>query len=75
MRFHTGNGRITVSVPDSFGAEMTGTTGNGTITSELPLRVQGRISPRRVDGIVGNGGPRLELSTGNGDITLRRTQR
>ena len=72
MSFSTGSGRIVLSVPGNFGAELEGSTGNGEISSELPMRVEGRINPRRIRGTLGGGGERLALSTGNGDITIRR---
>ena len=72
MSFSTGSGRIVLSVPGSFGAELEGSTGNGEISSELPMRVEGRINPRRIRGTLGGGGERLALNTGNGDIQIRR---
>ena len=72
MSFTTGSGRIVLSVPNGFGAELEGSTGNGAISSELPMRVEGRIDPRRIRGTLGNGGERLALRSGNGDITIRR---
>jgi DUF4097 and DUF4098 domain-containing protein YvlB len=73
MTFSTGSGRIVLSVPANFGAELEGSTGNGEISSELPMRVEGRINPRRIRGTLGGGGERLAVSTGNGDIEIRKT--
>lgn len=72
MSFSTGSGRILLTVPASFGAELEGSTGNGEISSDIPMRVEGRINPRRIRGTLGGGGERLELHSGNGDITIRR---
>jgi hypothetical protein len=72
MQFSTGSGRIVVALPANFGAEMDASTGNGTIRSDIPVRVEGRITPYRMRGTLGNGGDRLSLSTGNGDIEIRR---
>ncbi|MBC7840782.1 MAG: DUF4097 family beta strand repeat protein [Gemmatimonadaceae bacterium] len=74
MSFSTGSGRIVLSVPANFGAELEGTTGNGEISSELPMRVEGRINPRRIRGTLGGGGERLAVSTGNGDIEIRKAR-
>jgi hypothetical protein len=74
MSFSTGSGRIVLSVPGSFGAELEGSTGNGEISSELPMRVEGRINPRRIRGTLGAGGERLAVTTGNGDIEIRKVQ-
>jgi hypothetical protein len=75
MTFSTGSGRIVVAVPEGFGADLEATTGNGEIASEIPVRVEGRISPYRMRGVLGNGGERLSLSTGNGDIQIRKAMR
>lgn len=72
MEFTTGNGRITLTVPDGFGAELRSNTGNGRVDVDFPLTVRGRITRHRVDGTLGNGGGRLELRTGNGNLEIRR---
>ena len=73
MEFSSGNGSVTLTLPEDFGAELEATTGNGGIQTDFPLRVMGRMSPHRVAGTIGNGGRRLHISTGNGSIYLRRT--
>lgn len=73
MRFATGSGNITLAVPDDFGAEMNATTGNGRVSTDLPVRLAGRITPNRLNGTLGDGGERLTLSTGNGDIQIRKS--
>jgi DUF4097 and DUF4098 domain-containing protein YvlB len=45
---------------------------NGEITSDFPITVQGRVSPRELKGTIGKGGRKLELETVNGDITLKK---
>lgn len=72
MSFTTGNGRITVQVPEGYGAELESSTGNGSVSVDFPLRTQGRISSTRVRGTIGDGGGRLVLRSGNGDLTVRR---
>jgi Putative adhesin len=74
MSFSTGSGRIVVALPEGFGAELDGTTGNGTISSDFPVRVEGRLNPNRLRGTLGNGGERLAMSTGNGDIEIKRSR-
>ena len=75
MKFSTGNGEIVLSVPTDFGAELDASTGSGRITTHLPMRIQGRIDPHSVRGTLGNGGGRLSLRSGNGDIEVRSAQR
>lgn len=73
MRFSTGNGRVTLRLPDGFGAEVDANTGNGTVTSDFPVKMRsGRLDPTRLRGTIGDGGGRLSISSGNGDVKIRR---
>jgi hypothetical protein len=72
-RFQTVNGAITLDLPASISAEFTATTSNGDISTDFPIQVEGRFSPRRLRGVIGDGGPRrLEVQTVNGSIKLRK---
>jgi hypothetical protein len=72
MAFSSGNGDVTLTLPANFGAELEASTGSGRIDTDFPLRVQGRMSTRRMAGTLGAGGRRLRITTGNGSIHLRR---
>jgi hypothetical protein len=72
MDFTTGNGRITVRVPEGFGAELVSNTGNGRVLVDFPIQMRGRIDPSRVRGTIGAGGGRLTMSSGNGDLEIQR---
>ena len=72
MEFTTGNGRIEITVPNGFNADIDANTGNGGIRTDFPIQVSGRISKTRMRGTIGQGGRRLRLVTGNGEIELRR---
>lgn len=72
MEFTTGNGRIEVTVPAEFNADIDASTGNGGIRTDFPIQVSGRITKTRLRGTIGQGGRRLRLVTGNGEIELRR---
>jgi len=72
MDFSTGNGRIRLSLPSNFAAEIDASTGNGEIDSDFPITVTGKISKSRVRGTIGTGGPRVKLISGNGRIELRK---
>jgi DUF4097 and DUF4098 domain-containing protein YvlB len=72
MSFTTGNGRINLTVPDGFGAALEGSTGSGTITTDLPIQIVGAINPRRIRGTIGNGGEPLSIRSGSGDVQIRR---
>jgi hypothetical protein len=72
LEFSSGNGRIEVSFPSDFSAEVEASTGNGRITTDFPIRVTGRLQPTRLRGTIGDGARRLRMSTGNGSMEIRK---
>lgn len=74
MAFSTGSGAVRVTLPASYSGELDASTGNGELRSDFDLRVRGRLTPRRIRATIGEGGPTLRLSTGNGQLELRKGQ-
>ena len=74
MTFSTGSGDVRVTLPASYNGELDASTGNGTIASDFELRIEGRMSPRRVRATIGSGGARLRLSSGNGGLEVRKAR-
>jgi hypothetical protein len=74
MTFSTGSGDVRVTLPTDYNGELDATTGNGSISSDFDLKVEGRMSPRRVRATIGTGGAKLRLATGNGGLELRKAQ-
>ena len=72
MTFSTGSGGVRVTLPSGYNGELDATTGNGELRSDFDLKIQGRMDPRRVRATIGDGGPRLRLTTGNGRLEIRR---
>ncbi len=72
MRFSSGNGTIELTLPADFAADLEAHLGNGKVESDFPLTVEGRLDPHRVEARIGAGGRRLRVSSGNGDVILRR---
>jgi DUF4097 and DUF4098 domain-containing protein YvlB len=72
LRAHTSNGGITVRVPSDISARLTARTSNGRVTSDVDVRTSGEISKTRIEGVLGAGGPLLDLHTSNGNIRLTR---
>lgn len=72
LSFSTVNGSITVEIPDGLNADFEASTVNGRIETDFPITIEGRMSPRRLRGRIGDGGPDLSFSTVNGSIRLRR---
>jgi hypothetical protein len=70
LSFSTVNGSISLDLPDDVDADVDARWVNGHLDSELPISLQGRVSRRSAEGILGEGGPELSLRTVNGSIRL-----
>jgi hypothetical protein len=71
MEFRSGNGSITLELPRDFGARVSASTGRGEVESDFPVQVAaGALRRGRLEGVIGDGGPRVRLQTGNGRIRL-----
>ncbi len=70
----TGDGSVTLAVPDGFGAELDAHTGDGSIRmQDITLsNVTGEIGKHTARGRLGSGGPAVRVRTGDGSITLKR---
>lgn len=70
----TGDGAVTLEIPDGFGAELEAHTGDGHIQLEdVPVSdVTGPLGGNSVRGRLGAGGGNLHVRTGDGSITLRK---
>ena len=51
-------------------AHVVARTTNSSISSDFEVKMQGEFSKNRLEGIIGNGGPLIDLSTSNGGIQL-----
>lgn len=70
----TGDGSVVLEVPDSFGANLDATTGDGRVhVSGLAFSgdTEGRHRSR-ARGRIGNGGANITIRSGDGSITVRR---
>ena len=72
MSFSTGSGAVRLTLPAGYNGELDASTGNGEVTSDFDLKVQGRMNPRRIRATIGSGGALLRMSTGNGRLELRK---
>jgi hypothetical protein len=72
VRAHTSNGGITVRLAEGVDARVSARTSNAHVTSDFDVRMQGEIDRHRMEGVIGKGGPLLDLSTSNGSIRLAR---
>jgi DUF4097 and DUF4098 domain-containing protein YvlB len=70
-RLHTGSGDVSVELPQQAAFDLVARTSSGSIDSSREIAVQGRLSPRELQGKVGGGGPTVDLSTSSGSIQIR----
>lgn len=70
VELETVNGSIEIQVPASINAQLEASTVNGKVDTELPVQVTGKISPRHLRAMLGNGGAPLKLTTVNGSVSI-----
>lgn len=68
----TGDGRITVRLPESFGAELDAHTGDGRISIDFPVTFSGTMNSSNFRGKIGNGGESVMLRSGDGSISIQK---
>jgi hypothetical protein len=69
---HTGDGGVTLRLPDDFAANLDAHAGDGHITVDLSLAADGGIREDSVTGKLNGGGPVLTVRTGDGSVHLAR---
>ena len=70
VRINTSNSGITLHLPPDMNGRVLARTNNASVSSDFQVRMQGEFSKGRMDGVIGNGGPLLDLTTSNGGIRL-----
>jgi hypothetical protein len=74
LTFTTVNGSVTVGLPAQLDADVELTTVNGRLEADYPLTISGRVNPRHLRATIGRGGPRLQFTTVNGSVTLKKSE-
>jgi len=72
MSFSTVNGSVSAEFAGDIDADVDLGTVNGRFFTDYPVTVSGRLDPRHLKARIGRGGPRVKLSTVNGNVELRR---
>lgn len=70
---HTGDGQVTLDLPDDFGATVDLHTSDGHLELGLPLSVTGSLDKNSVRGVLNGGGGTVTVRTGDGSIHLGKT--
>ncbi|MEW6209773.1 MAG: DUF4097 family beta strand repeat-containing protein [Acidobacteriota bacterium] len=71
-RLTTGDGSLTLRLPQEFDAEVDLRTSDGHIDLSLPVTISGRAGASRIRGRINAGGSLLTLKTGDGSIRLEK---
>jgi hypothetical protein len=71
-RLESGDGTITLEVPENLAADLDLHTGDGHIDLDLPVSTEGKIRKNEVHGKLNGGGNLLVIHTGDGSIRLRK---
>jgi hypothetical protein len=71
-RLESGDGSVTLEVPDNFAADVDLHTGDGHIDLDMPVTTDGKIRENEVRGKLNGGGNLLVIHTGDGSIRLRK---
>lgn len=66
----TSDGSITFTAPPGLSAVIEADTGNGSVHTQLPITVQGKIG-KSLRGTIGGGEGKIHLQTNDGSITIR----
>lgn len=72
LEFSSVNGSVIAEFAGDLNAEVSLHTVNGRFVTDFPVTIRGRIDPRRLNATLGKGGPRIRLSTVNGNVELRK---
>jgi len=70
---HTGDGSVTLQLPDNFAADVDLHTGDGHIELDLPVAVQGLLGQKQIHGKINGGGNLLTVHTGDGSIHIEKS--
>ena len=71
-RIHSGDGHIELRIPADLAADVDAKTGDGSITVNIPLTINGSLSHSSVHGKLNGGGQTLSISSGDGSIRLEK---
>jgi hypothetical protein len=69
----TGDGSVSLSLPENFAANVVLHTGDGHISLDMPLTVEGRYDSSNIHGKLNGGGGLLDIHTGDGSIRLGKS--
>jgi hypothetical protein len=69
----TGDGSVTLRIPQSLAADIDLHTNDGHITLDLPVSVEGKVGEKNIRGKINGGGNLVMIHTGDGSIRLEKS--
>jgi hypothetical protein len=72
LNFSSVNGAVVAEFTGDVNAEVDLSTVNGRFVTDFPVTISGRIDPKHLRAKLGTGGPRIKMSTVNGNVELRK---
>jgi DUF4097 and DUF4098 domain-containing protein YvlB len=69
----TADGSVDLEIPSDLAADLDLHTGDGHITVNVPVTVEGKVSGQDIHGKLNGGGNRLVVHTGDGSITVDKS--
>ena len=69
----SGDGEIEVALPSDLRVTVDASTGDGHVSTDIPITMTGSMSKTRVQGTLNGGGESLTIRTGEGSIRLRQS--
>jgi DUF4097 and DUF4098 domain-containing protein YvlB len=69
----TGDGSVTLQLPDNFAADVDLRTGDGHINVSFPVTVQGNLGDKNIHGKLNGGGNLVTVHTGDGSIRIDKS--
>jgi hypothetical protein len=71
LSFKSVSGDVTIELPRDINADVSMTTVSGDMQSDFQLTLGGRMSRRRIEARIGQGGRELDVTTVSGDVRLK----
>jgi hypothetical protein len=72
-RLETGDGNVSLEVPENLAADVDLHTSDGHIDLDVPVATEGKVRENEVRGKLNGGGPLMTIRTGDGSIHLRKS--
>jgi hypothetical protein len=69
----TGDGSVSLQLPENFAADVDLHTSDGHINVDIPVTVEGRLGDKNIHGKINGGGNLLTVHTGDGSIRIEKS--